>query len=125
VSLSLAPLTAFEVMTHYEQRLAAGDWAGAWDMVSSEQRAAWKSLDAYTALESSFLKLYGTAFMIRPPATNIDEVRAAATDAGFTTVNPLISSLVTVDRVPVRDNTGWEMFIVGPEDGLPKIWQVR
>ncbi len=117
--------SAHDAIARYEELLAAGDWESAWAMVSAEQQRAWRSVSDFQAAESSFLRLYGTAFAIHPTIIDAGQVDSAAKGAGFTSVNALHSALVTVDRVPVRDNSAWETFIVGLEAGTPKIWQVR
>jgi hypothetical protein len=125
VTASPAGVTAEQFMTTYEQRLAAAEWAAAWDMVSAEQQKAWGSLESYTMNEKAFLELYGPAFVVHPPVAHPDEVRAAASEAGFTSPDLERAALVTVDRVPVRDNSAWEMFLVGTQGNEPRIWQIR
>jgi hypothetical protein len=122
---SSALVSPFDVMERYEQLLAAGEWDSAWDMVSTEQQRAWGSVTDFKANESAFLELGGSAFVVHAPVVDAGRVDAAAKEAGFMSVDPLHAALVTVDRVPVSDNGGWEMFIVGLEAGVPKIWQVR
>jgi len=124
-SASPAGATADDFVTTYEQYLAASEWAAAWGMVSEEQQKAWVSLESFTANEQAFIRLYGPAVVVHSPVTHPDEVATAVTDAGFTTPDLARAALVTVDRVPVRDNSGWEMFLVSSQGGEPRIWQIR
>jgi len=124
-TLSQAVVTADALVMAFERHIAASEWAAAWGMVSAGQQKAWVSLESFTANEQAFIRLYGPAVVVHSPVTHPDEVATAVTDAGFTTPDLARAALVTVDRVPVRDNSGWEMFLVSSQGGEPRIWQIR
>ncbi len=121
-------MTAAEATTlvrNYTADLVAGDYAGAWAMLSPQRRSAYGSLASFKAERAAYFKDVKGRYSVMASPGDLAPINSWAAQVPGAVIDPSTAVLVKVAYPLIASRNAYDVFIVARTADGPVIYIAR